>query len=245
MFVLCYICTQFSEFNKHFICLADTMDLEDFLKKDPKPSRTRRIRKKDKKKLYTIREPPTQIQEVHPSEPDDVEEEVPLVRKKPKTPTEKGVTFKEALPPMKPKMAEVEGKGKEKVIEPTPKKQKLTHTPSQPPAEPEVRFRVDIKRQLSLHARAGPLGQGISMDSVNRVFHSMNILGGDIWDMITDENPANLNKLGIHTTVVVSLLIIQVPCLPRYLHPRMLISSFFFYSEHHVPGSSPRCHGLK
>ena len=180
------------------------MPLEDFLKKDPKPSRTRRVRKKDKKKLDTIPEPPTHVQEVPPSEPKDIEEEVPLVWKKSKTPTEKGVTFKEPLPPKNPKVTEFEGKGKDNVIEPMPKKKKLTHTPSQPPAEPEVRFRVDIRRQLSLHARAGPLGQGISMDSVNRVFHSMNILGGDIWDRITDGSPDNLNELGIHTAVVVS-----------------------------------------
>ena len=98
------------------------MPLEDFLKKDPKPSRTRRVRKKDKKTLDTIPEPPTHVQEVPPSEPEDIEEEIPLVRKKSKTPTEKGVTFKEPLPPTKPKVTEVEGKGKEKADEPTPKK---------------------------------------------------------------------------------------------------------------------------
>ena len=98
------------------------MPLEDFLKKDPKPSRTRGVSKKDKKKLYTIPEPPTHVQEVPPSEPEDIEEEVPLVRKKSKTPTEKGVTFQEPLPPKIPKVREVEGKGKEKADEPTPKK---------------------------------------------------------------------------------------------------------------------------
>ena len=187
------------------------MALEDFLKKDPKPSRTRRVRKKDKKKLDTIPEPPTQIQEILPSEPEDAEVEVPLVRKSSKTPTVKGIAFKEPLPPTKPKMPEVEGKGKEKADEPTSKKQKLTHIPSQSPAEPEVRLKVDIRRQLTLHAKSGPLGQGISMASVDRVFHSMNTLGGDIWDRLTDGSPDNLNELGIHTAVVVS------PCFHKSL----------------------------
>ena len=97
------------------------MPLEDFLQKEPRPSRTRRVRKKEQKKLDTIPEPPAHTPEVPPSEPEDVEEEVPLVWKKSKTPTEKGVTFKEPLPPKKPKVREVEGKGKEKTDEPTPK----------------------------------------------------------------------------------------------------------------------------
>ena len=115
------------------------MALEDFLKKDPKPPRTRRVRKKEKKT-------PTPIQEVPPSEPEDVEVEVPLIRKSSKTPVAKGVTFREPLPLAPPKVPEVEGKGKGKIDEPAPKKQKVAHIPSLPLVEPEVRFKVDIKR---------------------------------------------------------------------------------------------------
>ena len=52
-----------------------------------------------------------------------------------------------------PKVAMVEGKGKGKL-------------------------KVDIRQQLSLHDRAGSLGQGMAMDSVSKMFHSVNIFGG-------------------------------------------------------------------
>ena len=184
--------------NMCFACLADSMGLEDFLKKDPKPSRTSRVRKKDK-------ETPTPIQEVPPSEPEDAEVEVPLTRKSSKTPAAKGVTFKEPPPPAPTKLPEVEGKGKEKVIEPVSKKQKVAHTPSLPLAEPEIRFKVDVKRQLNLHAKSDPLGQGISMASLDRVVHVMNSLGGEIWDRLTDGSSEKLYEFGMHTAVVVSL----------------------------------------
>ena len=64
---------DFSVSNTCFACLADSMGLVDLLKKDPEPRRTRRVRKKDK-------ETPILIQEVPPSEPEDAEVEVPLVR---------------------------------------------------------------------------------------------------------------------------------------------------------------------
>ena len=63
--------------NMCFACLADSMGLEEFLKKDTKPRRTRRVRKKDK-------ETPTPIQEVPPSELEDAEVEVPLIGRAPK-----------------------------------------------------------------------------------------------------------------------------------------------------------------
>ena len=120
------------------------MPLEDFLQKKSKPSLSRRVSKKDKKKLATIPEPPVHTQEVLPFEPEDVEDEVPLVRKKSKAPKEKGVTIKEPLPPTKPKVVEVEGKRKDKVVEPPPKKQKLTHAPKLPLPETENRWKVDV-----------------------------------------------------------------------------------------------------
>ena len=101
MSILYYVLSfDFSVSNMCFACLADSMGLEDFLKKDPKPRRTRRVRKRDK-------ETPTPIQEVPPSEPEDAEVEVPLIRKSSKTPAAKGVTFKEPLPPAPPKVPEI------------------------------------------------------------------------------------------------------------------------------------------
>ena len=47
-------------------------------------------------------------------------------RRNPKPLRKKGVTIKEPLPPTKPKVAEVEGKGKGKQVEPPAKRQKMT-----------------------------------------------------------------------------------------------------------------------
>ena len=198
MSVSCYVLFfDFSASNICLACLADPMALEDFLKKDPKPRRTKRVRKKEK-------QTPTPIQEVPPSEPEDAEVEVLLVRKSYKTPATKGVTFKEPFPPAPTKVPEVEGKGKEKIIEPASKKQKVAHTLSLPLVEPEVRFKVDVKRQLNLHAKSGPLGQGIAMASLDRVVHVMNALGGEIWDRLTDGSSEKLYEFGMHTAIVVS-----------------------------------------
>ena len=100
-------------------------------------------------------------------------------------------------------MPEVEGKGKEKITEPISKKQKVAHTPSLPLAEPEIRFKVDVKRQLNLHAKSGPLGQGIAMASLDKAVHVMNALGGEFWDRLTDGNPDKLYEFGMHTAIAV------------------------------------------
>ena len=193
---------DFSVSNTCFACLADSMGLVDLLEKDPKPRRSRRVRKKDDETpIPNQGVPPSEP----PSEPEDAEVEVPLVRKSSKTPAAKGVVFKVPPPPAPTKLPEVEGKGKEKVIEPVSKKQKSTHTPSLPLDEPEVRFKVDVKRQLNLHGRSGPLGQGIAMASLDRAVHVMNALGGDIWDRLTDGSSEKLYEFGMHTAFAVSL----------------------------------------
>lgn len=188
------------------------MALKDFLKKDPKPPRSMRVRKKEKKN-------PTPMQEVHPFEPEDAEVEVPLIRKSSKTPVVKVITFMEPLPPAPPKIPEIEGKGKGKVDEPALKKQKVAHTPSLPLAEPEVRLKVDVRRQSNIHANSGPLGQGISMASMDRVFHVMNSLGGEIWDRLTDGSLDKLYDFGIHTAMVVSSIPSYVFSVSRCSHP--------------------------
>ena len=80
----------------------------------------------------------------------------------------------------------------------------MAHTPSLPLAEPEIRFKVDVKCQLNLHAKSGPLGQGIAMASLDRAVHVMNALGGEIWDQLTDGSSEKLYEFGMHTAIAVS-----------------------------------------
>ena len=147
-------------------------------------------------------EPPAQL----PSEPEDAEVEIPLVRKSSKPPAAKGVVFKVPPPPVPAKRPEPEGKGKEKVVERASKKQKSSHTLSLPPGEPGVRFEVDVKRRLSLDNMSGSLGQGIAMASLDRVVHAMNSLGGDIWTRITDGSPERLYEFNMQAALAVSLI---------------------------------------
>ena len=118
----------------------------------------------------------------------------------------------------------------------------MAHTPSLPLVEPEVRFKVDVKRQLNLHAKSGPLGQGIAMASLDRAVHVMNALCGEIWDRLTDGSSEKLYEFGMHTAIAVSLasflslecfllflslfahlsslsILIRVPCLKSAIMP--------------------------
>lgn len=134
-----------------------------------------------------------------------------MMLKKPEAPKEKGVTFREPAPPTKSKLPPVEGKGKEKMEEPSrpAKKQKLTPLSEQGQTRsvPKVvdRREVDIKHHLSLHGMAGSLGQGMAMDSLGKVTHSLNILGGEIGKRLKDDNTNNLCELRIYTVVVVCI----------------------------------------
>ena len=112
------------------------MTLEDLLRKKPRASCSKKTSKEEKKKLQPIEEPPVKLQETVPSEPEDPEPEVPLVRKRSKTPKEKWITIKEPLPPTMPKAAVIEGKGKDKMVEPPAKKQKMTIIPDPRQAPP-------------------------------------------------------------------------------------------------------------
>ena len=131
------------------------MPFEDLLRKNTRSNLTKKDAKEEKKKLPTIAEPPVSTHETVPSELEDPELEIPLVRKKSKTPKEKGVMIKEPLPPTKPKVAEVEGKGKGKLVEPPAKRQKMTvkHDPGQAPPASEVTTRpdIDVNHRITLH----------------------------------------------------------------------------------------------
>ena len=131
------------------------MHLEDLLRKKTRSSRSKKTHKEEKKKLPTITKPPVATHETVPSEPEDPEPEIPLVRKKSKTPKEKGVTIKEPFPPTVPKAAPVEGKGKGKLTEPPAKRQKMivVPDPEQAPPVSEVTTRpgIDVTHHIALH----------------------------------------------------------------------------------------------
>ena len=124
-FVECFFDMRLLVVNLMFSSFCRYNPLEDLLRKKTRSNRTKKTHKEEKKKLPTIVEPPVSAHETVPCEPEDPEPEIPLVRKKSQAPKEKGVTIKEPFPPTVPKVAMVEGKGKEKLEGPPAKKQKL------------------------------------------------------------------------------------------------------------------------
>ena len=114
---------------------------------------------------------------------------------------------------------------------------------------PEVlnRREINVKQHLSLHGMAGALGQGVVMDALGRVTHSLNILGGELWERIKDDNAHNLLELGIHTVMVVRIysLNLYASIFLSFFHVLTQLVSSFSRSEH--PRSSPpsRCDGSK
>ena len=66
------------------------------------------------------------------------------------------------------------------------------------------------------------------MASVDRVFHVMNSLGGEIWDRLTDGSPEKLYEFSIHTAVVVSSISSHVFNVSYCSYPCSLTCLFFF-----------------
>ena len=150
-------------------------------------------------------------------------------------------------------MAAVEGKGKEKVDEPShpAKRQKLKPLlkKRQMTSVPEVlaRRETDIKQHLSLHGIEGSLGQAVAVDALGRVAHSLNILGGELWDRLKDNSALNLLELGIHTAVMVHIYLVSLyAAIPfPYFHVFTQFVSSFSLSEHSQSPPPSRCDGSK
>ena len=126
--------------------------LEDLVRKKPRAS-------KSIKTQTPIAEKPLEaIPEIILSDPEDLEPEVPLIRKRsktPRTPKPKGISINEPTPSPKPKDKPVEGKGKGKADEPPSKRQKITVTPNPQPTPPTMeapsRPGVDLTHRIALN----------------------------------------------------------------------------------------------
>ena len=116
-----------------------------------------------------------------PSKPENPEPKSPHVRKRSKTPQEKGVTIKEPLPPTNTKAPMVEGKGKSKLVEPPSKKQKMTLIPDprQAPPAPEFTTRpgVDVNHRITLNQTITTSDDALASRTVASVVRSLNLLG--------------------------------------------------------------------
>lgn len=137
----------------------------------------------------------------------------PKVKKKANDPKVTGVVFKEIVPQEKKStLAPPRDKGKGILDEPFPmaKWQKMTTIPEQRQVSsvPEVldRQEVDTNHHLSLHGVAVFSWRAIAAEAMARVAHSLNILGGDLWGRLQDDNVNNLLELSVHTGVVVCIL---------------------------------------
>lgn len=212
------------------------MHLKDLLRKKMRSSRSKKKTKEEKKKLRPIVEPPVSTHETAPSEPEDLEPEIPLVRKKSKTPKEKDVTIKEPLPTTKPKVAKVEGKGKGKQVEPPAKRKKMTVIPDPrqtPPAlEVTTRPDIDVSHRIALHRAATASDDTLATCTMESTVCSLNLLGGEFWGKLLGDNVGNFVELDMLVAVLVSSTFHSVT---RDLYIFVLIiklSSSFPVSEH-------------
>ena len=79
------------------------------------------------------------------------------------------------------KAKHVEGKGKDKVVEPTSKRQKMTVIPdpqsTPPPLEASARPGVDVTHQIALNSATNTSDDALAVRTMASVASSLNLLG--------------------------------------------------------------------
>ena len=172
--------------------------LEDLVRKKPGAS------KSIKTQIPIAEKPLEAIPENILSDPEDLEPEVPLIRKRsktPRTPKPKGISINEPTPSPKPKDKPVEGKGKGKVVEPPPKRQKMTVIPNPqpklPPTEATSIPSVEVTHRIALNLAANATDDILAAKTMAGVASSMNLLGSYFWDKLHGENLNHHLKLGL------------------------------------------------
>lgn len=130
-------------------------------------------------------------------------------------PKEKGVAFKEPVPPNQPKPTVPSGdKGKGKLVEtPPPKKHKptLVSDPMQvvPHKPTSSRPKAEFTQRLSLDEKAGSRGLSMALEAMKKIANAMNIVIGEVWDRLNTEEVPSLLDLGVCTQAVVSLISVR------------------------------------
>lgn len=102
-----------------------------------------------------------------------------------------------------------------------------------------ARHMIDLNHPLSIYGATGLVEVATTSTIVSRMIHTLNVLGGDLWSRLSDDNTMNLLDFGIHTSVMV-----RTPTLVC-VYPFLFVFKFiltFFYSVRTSPvfSSSPR-----
>ena len=216
--------------------------LEDLIRKKPRASKT------SKAQTPAAEKPLAAIPEIVLSDPEDVEPEIPLIRKKPKTPRTpkpKGISINEPTPSPKPKDKPVEGKGKGKAVEPPPKRQKLTVIPNPqlkpPPLEATSRPSVDVSHRIALSSATNAADGALAAKTMAGVASSLNLLGSYFWEKLHGENPNHHLELGLYGAVLVSLTLMDsalvsfISVFTTYSSSFTLISEYAEYDQQSFP----------
>ena len=130
-------------------------------------------------------------------------------------PKEKGVAFKEPVPPSQPKPTVPTGdKGKGRLVEtPPPKKLKATPVPEPMQVVPHKpsssRPEAEFAHHLSLDEHAGPRGLSMALEAMKKIGNAMNIVNGEVWDRLNTEEVPSLLDLGVCTQAVVSFSLVS------------------------------------
>ena len=130
----------------------------------------------------------------------------------PKTPKQKTLTIKEPTPPTLALPPPVEGKGKQKVVEPArpPKRPKHNNDPppSVPPMiAPEADQEKILKTQLfaKLNPAAGDAGLTMATDYSKWLGQCMASVAPEVWNHILVDQPNSLLSFGLMSSFIVSI----------------------------------------
>lgn len=133
----------------------------------------------------------------------------------PKVPKQKALSINEptSLAPSLP--PPVEGKGKEKLVEPPrhPKKSRHTKDPS-PPVPPVIVPEADQKKTLKtqflaeLNSTAGDVGLTMATDYTKWLAQCMTSVAPEVWDCLKTDQPNPLLSFGLMSSFIVSILIV-------------------------------------
>lgn len=171
----------------------------------------------------------------------------------PKVPKQKTLTINELTPQALNVPPPVEGKGKEKLVEPPrpPKKPRHTKDPSTlvpPVTAPEADQKKTLKTQFlaELHSTAGDAGLTMATDYTKWLAQCMTSVASEVWDRLKTDQPNPLLSFGLMSSFIVSILTFDLFVFSLYNH-HLLTSQLHFsvlYEHASVPHQCPDAIGF-
>ena len=130
----------------------------------------------------------------------------------PKAPKQKSLVIKEPTPQTLALPPPVEGKGKQKVVEPARPPKKPKHNNDPPPSVPPVIVPETDREKIlktpffaKLNPAAGDVGLTMATDYAKWLGQCMSSVASEVWDHVLVDQPNSLLSFGLMSSFIVSI----------------------------------------